>query len=330
MLHAVEESPAVTASKETAAALTERTPLLRLHPHPIEVGPVQLRDETDEMSFWERVSSPLHPVLNKVQEHCHYEWVAALLSAIMLVALFVIVFYLDTPPRPVHCVTPFGELLGESNGVLAFSNCNRDYRDVEEHFVLVKTSPVHSGLKWRSVEYARRFWLLAKQPAVQFMSVRCAEDIWTRVDYASYINGKRVKLLKYENMMACDQAPQSKATMKKGKWKHYGPQIGDLLVYANDSRLPGGHVAVVVGLVSLPSHAVSNASLIRQYSLLLAEQNWDNARWLYNETLEGRDTPTSNAVPRHYSRKVLLQEVDSAQKMCVKDPCGTVLGWVRV
>ncbi|RNF05924.1 D-alanyl-glycyl endopeptidase-like protein [Trypanosoma rangeli] len=329
-MRAVEVSPPATASKEAAAASTERTPLLKFHPRPIEVGSMQQQEEMDEMSFWERVSSPLHPVLNKVQEHCHYEWVAALLSAIMLVALFVIVFYLDTPPRPVHCVTPFGELLGESNGVLAFSNCNRDYRDVEEHFVLVKTSQVHSGLKWRSVEYARRFWLLAKQPAVQFMSVTCAEDIWTRVDYAYYINGKRVKLLKYENMMACDQAPLSKTTMKKGQWKHYGPQIGDLLVYANDSRLPGGHVAVVVGRVSQPPHAVSNTSWIRQCSLLLAEQNWDNARWLYNETLRGRDTPTSTAVPLHYSRKVLLQEVDSTRKMCVKDPRGTVLGWVRV
>ncbi|RNE99207.1 D-alanyl-glycyl endopeptidase-like protein [Trypanosoma conorhini] len=317
------------AAPPPAAAPNERTPMLHPRPLPVEVGSMQLREEMDEVPYWERIYSPLHPVLSKVQEHCHYEWVAALLSAMMLLALFVFVFYLDTPPRPEHCVTPFGELLGESKGVFAFSNCNRDYRNVEEHFVLVKTSPVHSGLKWHSVEYARRFWLLAKWPAVQFMSVRNAEDIWTRVNYASYTNGKRVKLFKYENMLSCDRAPALNATMKKHAWNSYRPQIGDLLVYANESRLPGGHVAVVVGIASLPLQAAANASRIRQYSLLLAEQNWDNARWLCNDTLEG-GTSTVTALPCQYSRKVLLQQVDSARRMCVTDPGGTVLGWVRV
>ncbi|EKF26767.1 hypothetical protein MOQ_009527 [Trypanosoma cruzi marinkellei] len=308
----------------------ECTPMLRTRPVPMDAESILRREGKDEMPFWERVSSPLHPVFRKVQEHCHYEWVAALLSAIMLLTLFVFIFYLDTSPRPEDCVTPFGHLLGESRGVKAFSNCNRDYRNVEEHFVLVRTSLTYSGLKWRSVEYARRFWLLAKRPAVQFMSVQNAEDIWTRVVYASYITGERVKLFKYENMLACDQTPREKKTgMKRSLWKHYKPQIGDLLVYANDSNIPGGHVAVVVDIVSMSKNLDGNTSSMTEYSMRLAEQNWNNEPWPYRSNLEGKETRNDTRLLGDYSREVSLQEVESAQMICVKDPWGTVLGWVR-
>ncbi|EKG08474.1 hypothetical protein TCSYLVIO_000378 [Trypanosoma cruzi] len=329
MNSAVNASPSVTVSNLSAPPPNECTPMLRTRPGPMETEPMLRREGQDEMPFWERVSSPLHPVFRKVQEHCHYEWVAALLSAILLLTLFVFIFYLDTSPRPEHCVTPFGHLLGESRGVKAFSNCNRDYRNVEEHFLLVRTSLIYSGLKWRSVEYARRFWLLAKRPAVQFMSVQNAEDIWTRVVYASYITGERVKLFKYENMLACDQTPKKNTGMKKSLWKHYKPQVGDLLVYANDSSIPGGHVAVVVGIVSVPSNSGANNSSMTQYSMLLAEQNWNNEPWPHRSNLEGKDTRNDTRLLGYYSREVSLQEVEIAQMVCVKDPWGTVLGWVR-
>ncbi|KEG10650.1 D-alanyl-glycyl endopeptidase-like protein [Trypanosoma grayi] len=319
------------ATTASAPPPTEHTPMLHPRPAPVSVDTLQTREECDAMPFWQRVSSPLHPVFLTMQDHCHYEWVAVLLSTVSLVLLFVFVFYYNTPPVPMNCVTSFGQFLGESNGVLAFSNCNRGYENVEEHFVLVKTSRVYSGVKWKATEYARRFWLLTKRPGVEFVSVNNAEEIWTSVEEASYIGGKRAKLIKIPNILGGSDKLNISKAIKKSQWEYSRPRVGDLLVYASDDNLPGGHVAVIVDIAHQSNSSGNRGTPGRHYVIYLAEQNWDNKQWVdVGAAAQGGMSSSGTPVPRHYSRTVLLHEEEATRTMGVHDVEGTVLGWVRV
>ncbi|KAH9588987.1 CHAP domain [Trypanosoma melophagium] len=319
-------STATVYSRAGREDVNERTPMLGIRPMMVEVDSIPVREEYNVEPFWHRVSSPLHPVFREVQDHCHYEWVAALLSVITLLLLFIFVFYYNTPPVPVNCVTPFGKLLGENSGVMAFSNCRRDYQNVEEHYLFIKTARVYSGVKWKSVEYARRFWLLTKQPGVEFVSVKSAVDIWTDVETARDVSGKPVKLRKYSNAPSDNMISNISKSTKK-EWLASKPQVGDLLIYNYSKKLPEGHVAVIVNVLPVSGTKDDYDVSARYYTVYLAEQNLDNRPWV-EEVIDSNE----KAIPRYcyYSRTVTLKEDKATHRMTIEDSLGTVLGWVRV
>ncbi|ORC87237.1 D-alanyl-glycyl endopeptidase-like protein [Trypanosoma theileri] len=306
----------------------ERTPMLGIRPMTVEIDSTTVREDYYEEPLWHRLSSPLHPVFRKVHDHCHYEWIAALLSVITLLLLFVFVFYYNTPPVPVNCVTPFGQLLGENSGVMVFSNCRRDYQNMEEHYLFIKSLRVYSGVKWKSVEYARRFWLIAKHPGVAFEYVNSPVDIWTYVETAKDVNGKDLNLRKYPNSLTGKSISNISKDMKK-QWLASKPQVGDLLIYDHSKKLPEGHVAVIVNVVPVSNINNGNDIFVKYYNVYLAEQNWDNRPWVEEEDLV---TSSDNNEPRalYYSRMVLLKEDMTTHRMTIEDAGGMVLGWVRV
>lgn len=145
-----------------------------------------------------------------------------------------------------HCVTPFGTVLGEADGVPAYSNCSAKCVDRKP----AKTNGVYTGIKWQCVEYARR-WLLKRDDAV-FASVDVAADIWNKIHHLERVGHKGIIPLKnYPNGSARP------------------PSVGDLLIYAR-AYLGTGHVAVITG-VNLTSHAIT-----------VAEQNYLNKKYSGN------------------------------------------------
>ncbi len=112
----------------------------------------------------------------------------------------------------------FGEVLGQNNGVVAYSNKNE--RLISQEFN-------DTGMKWQCVEYARRWLTIVKK--VSFSSVEYAFEIWDLNEGVSFDKGNSIPMQRFENGQSITP-----------------PQIGDLLIY-NVSFAPiTGHVAVVV------------------------------------------------------------------------------------
>jgi glutathionylspermidine amidase/synthetase len=143
-----------------------------------------------------------------------------------------------------QCVTPFGDVLGQSPGkVVSFSNCSSKCVVPERNAV----DGTYTGLKWQCVEYARR-WLLINRGAV-FGDVDIAADIWTEIDRLTRVS---------------DQTTVPLVARLNGSEQL--PQVGDLLIYAK-AFYGTGHVAVVLDV---------DATRKR---IKLGEQNFDNQPW---------------------------------------------------
>lgn len=151
----------------------------------------------------------------------------------------------------IECSVTFGAILGVSNGVFAYSNCNDSH--ASDEWNTVGAGGEKSGLKWQCVEYARRYLLLrgAPEPAT-FADVDGAADIW-QLTSVRLLSGSTARLVKCPNG----------ATPSAGGSK---PRSGDLLIYPRQpGDFPFGHVAVIVG--------------VTHNSVLVAEQNWENKAW---------------------------------------------------
>lgn len=150
-----------------------------------------------------------------------------------------------------HCVTPFGQRIGQSFLTPAYSNCSDKCTSDAKHYLLVSKAknPTYTGMKWQCVEYARRWF--AENKGYTFPDVKFAYSIW-ELPYAKDLRHHRlVPWLRF----------------KDGR-SNTPPKVGDLLIYGGKLAVTG-HVAVIVG--------------VDPFSITLAEQNYFNRTW------EGKD-----------------------------------------
>lgn len=114
----------------------------------------------------------------------------------------------------------FGEVLGQNNGVVAYSNQNDS---------LISRQFIDTGMKWQCVEYARRW--LTEVKKVSFLSVEYAFEIWDLKEGFSLETRNSVLLQHFENGLSL-----------------MPPNIGDLIIYNSNFAPITGHVAVVVAI----------------------------------------------------------------------------------
>ena len=170
----------------------------------------------------------------------------------------------------IDCISPYGEILGVSkSGVEAYSNCNSKCVIFEPN----KWKGTYTGIKWQCVEYARR-WLLLNKGAV-YGDVEYASDIWDKIDYLTDIKTKnKLPLKSYIN----------------GSKK--APQIGDMLIYANEFNNTG-HVAIVIdvdiknGILEVGEQNFNNQSWSNKYARKINLITRNNQYWLLDAYLLG-------------------------------------------
>lgn len=209
----------------------------------------------------------------------------------------------------------FGVILGEHNGVYAFSNCfSSTCVSLMENSiqVAIPVRPAHAanrnkkaagtfrtvvtGMKWQCVEYARRYWLLRGKPVpAAFGSVRDAHEMWTDLSHVTQLDGAETPVLKFPNGLSVRSGGSP-------------PMERDLLLYLRDEDrgVPYGHVAVIV--------SVDYADGV----VYLAEQNWWAAKW---------PGPYHN-----YSRHVKLrveQDEAGSSRYTIEDGSYVIGGWMR-
>ncbi|KAG5495262.1 hypothetical protein JKF63_02317 [Porcisia hertigi] len=230
-------------------------------------GSINNRLNSDSMPLWSYAASPVA----QIRDHCHQQWVAVLLAVALLVITFYFVFDISAPMRAEGCVTPFGDLLGESSGVAAYSNCRNDYGgDRMEHFVSVGLQRLYTGFKWHAIEYIRRYWILTS--LLTFPPFPTAEHLML-IETANAVNGQRggrgssvVPLERYTNLFVLQNALQNSdihmpamnlngeannisASVRLKNKRQALVQPNDIVVYAKNSRtLPSGHAAVVTAV----------------------------------------------------------------------------------
>jgi len=204
-----------------------------------------------------------------------------------------------------ECVTPFGQFLGEADGVKAYSNCQSTCVKPEYSFLNLKTkeSSIHSsssfnedhhyiGVVHQCVEYARKWWML--QHGITFGSIDSAFEIIYLTHGKDIYTNKEFSLGRSVN----------------GSAKR-APKRGDLLIYSanrKDINWQHGHVAVVVN-VDLDSG-----------TLAVAEENYNNRPW---------------DDPKKYSRKIKISKTKNGYQVDdldihQQDPTklGKISGWI--
>jgi len=177
------------------------------------------------------------------------------------------------------CVTPYGTILGEVDGVIAYSNCKSRCVKPEYSYMNLKTKEVtnhkeiptdkdlhYVGVIHQCVEYSRKWWM--HNLGITYGSIDSAFEI--------------IYLTEGKDIYTNEKFPLGRSINTTAKRP---PQRGDLVIYGADRTIPvwrHGHVAVVVG-VDLNKGIVS-----------LAEENYNNQPW--------QD-------PKHFARQIQLFEV---------------------
>ncbi len=163
-----------------------------------------------------------------------------------------------------NCITDFGDVLGEVDDAVGYSNCQSICIKPEYSFMNLKTKEItiHSedpkkedlhyiGVIHQCVEYARKWWMLNN--GITFGSIDSAFEI------IYLTQGKNI----YDNSnFPLGRSINGSATR--------APIRGDLIIYAADRNNPNwrhGHVAVVIE-VDLAKGIVS-----------IAEENYNNKSW---------------------------------------------------
>jgi len=205
----------------------------------------------------------------------------------------------------VNCVNEFGDTLGQSNGVKAYSNCQSQCVNPKYSFLDLTTGEVsihkgnpkddnlhYIGLINQCVEYARRWWMINNN--ITFGSIDSAHEI--------------IYLTEGKNIRTNKSFPLGRSINGTAKRP---PNIGDLVIYYPDKNNPlwrHGHVAVVVD-VNLKKGTVS-----------LAEENYDNKKW---------------AKQKKYARKISLFNIngyytllDVAPKSKTNATGAEISGWI--
>ncbi len=203
------------------------------------------------------------------------------------------------------CVHEFGVVLGESQGIPAFSNCQSQCVKPEFSFLNLQSGKVslhkenpkddnlhYIGLINQCVEYSRRWWMINHD--ITYGSVDSAHEI--------------IYLTEGKNIRTNQSFPLARSINSTAERP---PKIGDLVVYYPDRNNPlwrHGHVAVVVD-VNLKKGTVS-----------LAEENYDNKKW---------------KKPKKYARKISLYNVNGHYTLLDVAPNsqnnatgGEISGWI--
>lgn len=138
---------------------------------------------------------------------------------------------------------PFGNILGVAqHTVVAYSNGDSTFVSSETNSLF----GINLGLKWQSIEYARRYTILRK--GATFSDVDTASELWTNItNVERVLDNKQYSLKQYPN-----GSPTA-------------PAVGSYLVYPIQNNLPFGHVAVVVGVTNR--------------AIQVAEQNFNFNYW---------------------------------------------------
>lgn len=198
------------------------------------------------------------------------------------------------------CITPYGEVLGESKGNAAYSNCRAECVNPIENTIHDKVTKkdIFTGLKWQCVEFARRWWISQKN--ITFGSVETANEIFEKLVTAKNIkSGKKVQLAKFKNNSITP------------------PKSGDLLIYkksVSDNSFPYGHVAVIVN-VNIEKGFVD-----------LAEANYTNNYWEVKDQYARRIVLISKA----NKYKIYDLGVNEFKETSNKEKAAAViLGWVQ-
>lgn len=141
----------------------------------------------------------------------------------------------------------FGDIIGESHGVVAHNNTPEGFVSSEHVHIFHKEQSLYTGIKGQCVEFARR-WLILKKD-LSFESIEYAKDLW---NFSSFFcihdQSKKVDIKKFKNANTTEP-----------------PQIGDLLIYDTSAAVITGHVAVVTDL--------------KDNIVFLAEQNYVPGYW---------------------------------------------------
>lgn len=201
----------------------------------------------------------------------------------------------------IDCVTPFGAVLGQSEGVESYSNCRSTcIKDSYSFLNLVdKSTSNHKsnpddpklhyiGLVYQCVEYARRWWMQNK--GITFGDVDGASDI--------------IYLDEVKDIYSNESFPLGRSINGSA---NRPPMVGDLLIYYAQVHLPTwrfGHVAVVVDVD------------LEQGFISVAEQNYNNKLWLKSDG---------------YARKIKLVRQGKYYAVEEQNPAidqGVIAGWV--
>lgn len=163
-----------------------------------------------------------------------------------------------------QCVTPFGQVLGTTDGAEGRSNCTSTCIRPEYSFLDLQSGGVsvhqedpkqenlrYIGVTYQCVEYVRKWWM--KNKGITFGSIDSAHEILYLTEGTNIRTQETVPLARSINGTA--RRP---------------PKRGDLVIYYPDRDDPEwrhGHAAVVVA-VDLDKGTVA-----------LAEENYDNRPW---------------------------------------------------
>jgi len=163
-----------------------------------------------------------------------------------------------------ECVTPFGTLLGEVDGVKSYSNCQSSCVKPEYSFLNLTNKEIvqasenpdkekfhYIGVIHQCVEYARKWWMINK--GITFGSIESAYEI--------------IYLQQGKDIQSNQYFPLARSTNGSAR---LAPKRGDLIIYSADRSKPNwkhGHVAVVLA-VDLQAGTVS-----------IAEENYNNRQW---------------------------------------------------
>lgn len=204
-----------------------------------------------------------------------------------------------------QCATPFGQKLGVVDNTVAYSNCQSSCINPEYSFLNLKTNEVtihksdpkdinlhYIGVIYQCVEYSRKWWM--KNKGITYASIDSAHEV--------------IYLTEGQNIRTGQSFPLGRSINGTAKRP---PKRGDLIVYYPNKENPSwrhGHIAVVVA-TDLESGTVS-----------LAEENYDNKKWIS---------------PNTYSRKIRLFETSGRYTLLDIDVTknknkngGLISGWI--
>jgi CHAP domain len=169
------------------------------------------------------------------------------------------------------CITPFGKVLGQNDGIQAFSNCRSECVKPVPNKIPAKevgaNEDVFTGITWQCVEYARRWWVLER--GISFGSIDTADEIYSLKEAKRIKDGAKINLKQESNASV------------------FAPEVGSLLIYKklpSNPNLQYGHVAVVVGV-----------NLNKGY-IDVAEENYNNKPWV---------------APKEYARRLVVELKDA-------------------
>ncbi|WP_186646526.1 CHAP domain-containing protein [Fluviispira vulneris] len=209
-------------------------------------------------------------------------------------------FEATSPNCTVDCVVPFGDFIGSSREVKAYSNCNSSciYKNATEGITFLAkdtglSSDVWIGIPWQCVEYARR-WVLQNQNIV-IHSVDSAFEIWNQNETKDLLNNKN---LYFDNFVNGNSTP---------------PAEGDILIYGKSSELHYGHVAIIVN-VDLENLFVD-----------IAEENYQNKKW------ENTNLYSRRVILNHENNTYYITDLSyETKEKYFKNDDVNIIGWKRL